>query len=86
MSEKQNGEWGRYGGAMIEAMLEVLEEADDSHRELLLETADYWLGVGITIGLRRPDQAHTLLGVIHGGDDEGGELLSDADELLSMAL
>jgi hypothetical protein len=46
----------RYGRAVIAAMREVLDEADDQHAELLLETADFWLALGLVIGLERPDQ------------------------------
>ena len=85
MSETQTGEWRRYGSALIEAMREVLEEADESHRELLLETADYWLTLGLAIGLQRSEQAHMLLDVTH-ADEERAELLADADDLLTRAL
>ena len=82
-----NEAWQRYGAAVIEAMREVLEEADDDrHRELLLETADYWLGLGLAIGLHRPDRARTLLGVIHADAAERAEMLADADDMLARAV
>jgi hypothetical protein len=65
MSNEQADEaWQRYGRALIAAMRDVLEEADDRHRELLLEAADFWLGLGLVIGLERSDQAEKLLGVL----------------------
>jgi hypothetical protein len=67
-------------------MHEVLEEVDDRHRELLLEAADFWLGLGLVIGVERPGQAAELLDVLQGNVDERDELLSDADDLLADAL
>jgi hypothetical protein len=78
--------WQRYGRALIAAMREVLEETDDRHQELLLETADFWLGLGLLIGLERGDEAQRLLGVMEGRASERAELLSDAEELLAEAL
>ncbi len=87
MSEEQADEtWQRYGRALIAAMRDVLDEADDRHRELLLEAADFWLGLGMVIGLERPDEAERLLHILQGQADERGELLSDADDLLAEAL
>jgi len=84
VSEPQTDEaWQRYGRALIAAMRDVIEEADERHRELLLETADFWLGLGLVMGLRRPDEAVTLLGVMEAHADEHAELLADADDLLA---
>src|SRR3989442_1384509 len=45
--------WARYGRALIGSMSEVLTEtADDTHANLL-ETADYWLSLGLVLGLRQ---------------------------------
>jgi hypothetical protein len=79
-------EWIRYGRALIAAMREVLDEVDDRQHELLLETADFWLRLGLVIGLERRQDAERLLSVLEGGLGERRETLSDAEELLAEAL
>lgn len=87
MSDAKGDEiWERYARAVIGAMAEVLEEADDKHREVLLETADFWLDLGLLIGLERPAHAKQLLSVIERQADERTERLSDADDFLATAL
>jgi hypothetical protein len=48
--------WRRYGAALTGAMQEVLEVLPEEARAHALETADYWLSVGITLGLEQPDE------------------------------
>jgi len=88
VNDKQQADeaWQRYGRSLIAAMQEVLEEADDRHRELLLEAADFWLGIGLVLGLDRRADAERLLGILQGHGDERGELLADADDLLAEAI
>jgi len=87
MAEAEIGEaWSRYGGALIGAMRDVLEEADDRHRELILEVADFWLTLGVVLGLERPAQARRLLEVVENDAADRKELLADADDLLEAAL
>jgi len=63
-------------------MSEVLTEtADDMHANLL-ETADYWLSLGLVLGLRQPAQARELLNVIEAHEAERGELERDATGLI----
>jgi hypothetical protein len=60
-----NGEaWSRYGRAPTGAMAEALDEVPEEMRPHVLETADYWISVGLTIGLERPHQARRLLELI----------------------
>jgi len=40
-------------------MAEVLEEFPEEARPHALEMADYWISVGLTIGLERPHQGRT---------------------------
>lgn len=71
-------EWKRYGRAVIQSMLEVL---DGSHQEThgpLLETADYWLSVGLAIGLSQPKSAKRLLALIEAQEGERARLEEDA--------
>jgi len=75
--------WASYGRALIGSMSEVLTEtADDMHANLL-ETADYWLSLGLVLGLRQPVQARELLHVIEAHEAERGELERDAAGLIS---
>ena len=87
MSENQPDEtWQRYGRALISAMSGVLEEADEADRELLLETADFWLSLGLTIGLERREEAEELIAMLQGTAKERAELILDADALLDEAV
>jgi len=52
----------------------------------VLETAGYWLSLGLVHGLREPGRAQQLLRVIEAHEDERGELERDASSLLSQAL
>lgn len=74
--------WARYGRALIGSISEVLTEtAEDAHANLL-ETADYWLSLGLVLGLRQPAQARELLHVIEAHEAERGELEPDAAGLI----
>ena len=77
--------WQRYGRALIAAMTEVLEEVDEG-RELMLEVADYWLTLGLVIGLEHGDDATRLLELIEADPEERRELHEDADEFVAEAL
>lgn len=67
---------------MIGSMSEVLGETPDDIHANLLETADYWLSVGLVLGLRQPAQARELLQVIEAHEAERGELERDAAGLI----
>jgi hypothetical protein len=73
-------DWERYGRAVIRSMTDVLQDAADDHHPILLETADYWLSLGIAIGLRHPGEAERLLAVIEEHEPARMELREDADE------
>ncbi len=45
-------------------MREVLQETPDEVHPALLETADYWLSLGLAMGLERPGEADRLLSLI----------------------
>ncbi len=78
MTRDQSPEWDRYGQAVVGSMAGVLEEAIEEHHPVLLETADYWLSLGLTIALKRPDDARRLLGVIETEGPARAELDKDA--------
>ena len=83
MKASVDEEWARYGRALIGSMSEVLGETPDDIHANLLETADYWLSVGLVLGLRQPARAQDLLQVIEAHEAERGELERDAAGLIS---
>jgi len=84
MKASVDAQWARYGRALIGSMNEVLDETPDDVHANLLETADYWLSLGLVLGLREPDQARQLLNVIEAHEAERGELERDATGLISQ--
>jgi hypothetical protein len=76
----------RYGRTIIRAMDEVLDEVPEELRAHVLETADYWLSVGLTIGLERPHQARELLELIEVETAERAALIDDAAAFADEAL
>ncbi|MDP9223424.1 MAG: hypothetical protein M3P18_06135 [Actinomycetota bacterium] len=79
-------EWRRYGEALTRAMSEVLAELADDAVPHALETADYWLSVGITLGLERPVDAHRLLALIEADAAQCAALTDDAAAFIEEAL
>lgn len=84
MKASVDAQWARYGRALISSMSEVLGETPDDIHANLLETADYWLSLGLVLGLRDPAQAGQLLQVIEAHEAERGELERDATGLISQ--
>jgi hypothetical protein len=78
--------WTRYGRALTQAMGEVLEEVPEEVRAHLLETADYWISVGLAIGLEHPQQGRRLLAVIEAEEPERAALAEDAATFIEEAL
>ncbi len=78
--------WKRYGSALIGAMAEVLAETDQETHPMLLETADYWLSLGMATGLERADRAASLLELIESHEDDHAELARDAEAFCGEAL
>jgi hypothetical protein len=78
--------WNRYGKALTRAMAEVLEEVPDEARPHVLETADYWISAGPTIGLERPHQARLLLELIEAEEIERAALAEDPVAFAEEAL
>jgi epoxyqueuosine reductase QueG len=78
--------WERYGRALHAAMAEVLAELPEEVRPHVLETADYWISVGLTIGLEHPRQAQRLLELIEAEEIERAALTDDAIDFLGEAL
>ena len=78
--------WSRYGKTLVQAMAEVLDEIPEELRSHVLETADYWISVGLTIGLERPHQARRLLELIEATESERAALAEDATAFVEEAL
>ena len=78
--------WARYGKTLTRAMAEVLDEIPEELRSHVLETADYWISVGLTIGLERPHQARRLLELIEVEESERAILAEDAAAFIEEAL
>lgn len=78
--------WDRYGRALLQGMNEVLAETSADVHSMLLETADYWLSLGLAIGSANPDGAARLLAVIESEEPERAELADDAAQFVSEAL
>jgi len=79
-------EWERYAKTVIASMREVLADANEGHHPLLLEVADYWLALGITLGLERPAEAREILGLAEPDDVGRSELVTDAEHFAREAL
>jgi hypothetical protein len=82
----ENLAWKRYGRAVIQAMAEVTAEVPEESHALLLETADYWLSLGLAIGVQRPDEALRLLDLIEAEATGQSELAGDAAAFCAEAL
>ena len=67
-------------------MTEVLEALPEEAGAHALETADYWLSVGISLGLERPHQARELLALIEADEAERAALVEDATATAEEAL
>ena len=78
--------WDRYGRALLQSMQEVLSETPAELHSMLLETADYWLSLGLAIASVNPDDAKRLLAVIESEEPEIAELADDAAQFVSEAL
>ena len=78
--------WDRYGRALLQSMQEVLNETPAELHSMLLETADYWLSLGLAIASANPDGAKRLLAVIESEEPELAELADDARQFVSDAL
>jgi hypothetical protein len=78
--------WERYGRALLRSMAEVRAEMAEKVHPVLMETADYWLSLGLAIGTAHPEAAARLLQLIELKEDERQELAADAEHFLAEAL
>jgi len=78
--------WNRYGRALIHSMAEVTSELPEEFHGLLLETADYWLSLGLAIGTQTRDRALSLMELIEAEEQGQSELAADAEAFCAEAL
>jgi hypothetical protein len=67
-------------------MAEVRAETPEDVHPVLMETADYWLSLGLAIGTEHPEMATRLLRLIETEEPELVELSADAQHFLAEAL
>ena len=85
-NENLDPDWRRYGQALLHAMAEVRAETPDGVHAVLMETADYWLSLGLAIGTEQPEEARRLLRLIETEEPELLELTADAQHFVAEAL
>jgi hypothetical protein len=78
--------WRRYATALLHSMEDVRAETAEEVHPVLLETADYWLSLGLAIGTEQPEAAARLLRLIEADEPERAELTEDAQYFIGEAL
>jgi hypothetical protein len=53
---------------------------------LLMETADYWLSIGLAVGTGHPEAAARLLHLMEAEEPEQVELTADAEQFVTEVL
>jgi hypothetical protein len=84
--ESPPAEWTRYGRALSAGMAEVMADVPEDTRPLLMETAEYWLTIGLIVGIHHDDAARQLLHVIERDEREVSDLATDAASFIAEAL
>jgi len=85
-NENLDPDWRRYGQALLHAMAEVRAETPEEVHAVLMETADYWLSLGLAIGTEQTDAAVRLLHLIEKEEPELVQLSADAQHFVAEAL
>ena len=85
-NESLDPDWRRYGQALLHAMAEVRAETPEDIQAVLMETADYWLSLGLAIGTEQPEMARRLLRLIEAEEPELVQLSADAQHFVAEAL
>ena len=76
----------RYGRAVHRAMSELLDEFPENAQPHAVEVVNFWLALGIAIGLEHGSEAQQLLGLIEANGEKMAELSHDARAFLEEAL
>ena len=85
-NEGLDAAWRRYATALLHSMEDVRAETTEDLHPVLMETADYWLSLGLAIGTEQPEMASRLLRLIETEEPELVELTADAQHFLAEAL
>jgi hypothetical protein len=85
-NESLDPAWRRYATALLQAMEDVRAETAEEVHPVLMETADYWLSLGLAIGTEQPEMASRLLRLIEKEEPELVELTADAQHFVAEAL
>ena len=85
-NESLDPAWRRYGQALLHAMEDVRAETAEDVHAVLMETADYWLSLGLAIGTEHPAMASRLLRLIETEEPELVALNADAQHFVAEAL
>ena len=76
----------RYGRAVHRAMAGLLDELPENAQPHAVEVANFWLALGIAIGLEHVNEAQQLLGLIEANEEKMADLSHDARAFLEEAL
>ena len=76
----------RYGRAVHRAMAELFDGSPENAQPHAVEVANYWLSLGIAIGLEHASEAQQLLGLIQANGEKMAELSHDARAFIEEAL
>jgi hypothetical protein len=85
-AETADANWRRYGQALLHSMAEVRAETPEDVHPVLMETADYWLSLGLAIGTAQPEAGARLLHLIEAEEPERAQLSADAEHFVAEAL
>ncbi len=76
----------RYRRAVRHAMAGLLDQFPQDVRPHAVELADFWLALGLAIGLEHASEAQQLLGLIEANEEKMADLSHDARAFLEKAL
>ena len=86
LNESLDPAWRRYATALLHSMADVRAETAEEVHPVLMETADYWLSLGLAIGTEQTDAAVRLLHLIEKEEPELVQLSADAQHFVAEAL
>ena len=85
-NESLDQAWRRYATALLHSMAEVRAETAEEVHPVLMETADYWLSLGLAIGTELPEMARRLLRLMETDEPDLVQLSADAQHFVGEAL
>jgi hypothetical protein len=75
-----------YGRAVNRAIAELFDGLPENAQPHAIEVANFWLSLGIAIGLEHASEAQQLLGLIEANGERMAELSHDARAFIEDAL